>query len=120
MTTLKYLSAYPAHIQDQVRTLIEQDRLAETLRVRYPERHDIRSDSALYDYVLELKNRHLRTAPPVAKVAYDSGLTGGEGARHADHDFARAGCKAQEHAGNPRRHAVPRLRAGVSEDDRRA
>jgi predicted metal-dependent hydrolase len=74
MTTLKYLSAYPAHIQDQVRTLIEQDRLAETLRVRYPERHDVRSDSALYDYVLELKNRHLRTAPPVAKVAYDSAL----------------------------------------------
>lgn len=74
MTVLKYLSAYPAHIQDQVRALIEQDRLAETLRVRYPDRHAVRSDSALYDYVLELKNRHLRTAPPVSKVAYDSGL----------------------------------------------
>lgn len=74
MTPLKYLAAYPPHIQDQVRALIEQDRLAENLRVRYPDRHDVRSDSALYDYVLELKNRHLRTAPPVSKVAYDSGL----------------------------------------------
>ena len=34
----------------------------------------VRSDPALYEYVCELKARHLRTAPPIAKVAYDPRL----------------------------------------------
>lgn len=74
MPPLKYLAAYPAHIQEQVRALIARDDLAGHLLRRYPERHTVRSDAALYDYVLDLKNRHLRTAPPLAKVVYDSGL----------------------------------------------
>lgn len=74
MAELKYLSAYPAHIQDQVQALIDEDRLADRLRARYPERHTLRSDAALYDFAIELKNRYLRTAPPLSKVAYDSSL----------------------------------------------
>lgn len=34
----------------------------------------MRSDPALYDYVSALKQRHLRSAPPLAKVLYDPRL----------------------------------------------
>jgi UTP pyrophosphatase len=71
-TDLKYLGAYPDHLQQQVRTLIAGDRLADHLRSRYPAAHDIRTDRALYDYVQDLKDEHLRQADPVARVAYDS------------------------------------------------
>jgi hypothetical protein len=74
MLQLKYLSAYPEHIRARVRELIEQDRLGDVLRQRYPDTHAVRSDSALYDYVLELKNRYLRNASPLSKVLYDSSL----------------------------------------------
>lgn len=74
MDTLKYLAAYPLHIQDQVRELIAQGRLAGTLKARYPGMHAVRSDSALYDYVLDLKNRHLRNGAPINKVRFDSSL----------------------------------------------
>ena len=72
--TAKYLAAYPPEIRAQVRLLIAEGRLAESLERRYPERHDITSDGALYGYVTALKSRHMRSAGPVAKVLYDSRL----------------------------------------------
>ncbi|AWL03765.1 YgjP-like metallopeptidase domain-containing protein [Massilia oculi] len=72
MPTLKYLTAYPDTLQAQVSGLIEQNRLGDSLRRRYPEPHDIRTDRALYDYVQDLKDDYLRQAAPVAKVAFDS------------------------------------------------
>jgi predicted metal-dependent hydrolase len=69
---LKYLSAYPAHLLDQVRRLIDGGKLADHLRSRYPQAHAVRTDKALYGYVQDLKDAHLRNAEPVAKVAFDS------------------------------------------------
>jgi predicted metal-dependent hydrolase len=69
---LKYLRAYPEHLLDQVRTLIAGDRLAGHLRERYPQRHDTRTDRALYEYLQDLKDEYLRQAEPVVRVAYDS------------------------------------------------
>lgn len=74
MTPLKYLAAYPPQLQDQVRKLIEGDRLGEYLAKRYPQRHAVQSDKALYAHVMELKQRHLRNAPGIDKVLYDSKL----------------------------------------------
>jgi UTP pyrophosphatase len=70
----KYLSAYPAELQAQVEGLIAQQRLGSWLRGRYPEGHAVRTDRALYDYVLALKGEFLRNAEPLAKVAFDSKL----------------------------------------------
>jgi len=61
-------------VQDGVRRLIAEGRLGEMLRRKYPDRHAVKSDGALYDYVLELKNRFLRKAEPLSRVAYDSKL----------------------------------------------
>lgn len=74
MAVLKYLSAYPAPVQAKVQALVDEGRLAEVLRSRYGAVHDVRTDTALYDYAVDLKNRHVRNAPPLAKVAYDNKL----------------------------------------------
>ena len=74
MQPLKYLSGYPANLLEQVHELIGAGRLAESLRQRYPQAHDVRTDRALYDYVVALKSRYLRSAEPLAKVAYDNRL----------------------------------------------
>jgi predicted metal-dependent hydrolase len=74
MTVLKYLQAYPAQLQDQVRQLIAEGRLGDYLSQRYPGRHDVQSDKALYGYALDLKQEYLRNAPAIDKVLFDNRL----------------------------------------------
>lgn len=74
LSPLKYLQAYPPALQDQVRQLIAQNRLDAYLRQRYPERHAVQSDKALYAYALALKQEHLRNAPNIDKVLFDNRL----------------------------------------------
>lgn len=72
MSDLIYLNGYPEHLLTQVRTLIREQRLASVLDKRYPQRHEITTDKALYQYTLALKNQFLRNASPISKVAFDS------------------------------------------------
>ena len=74
MPTLKYLAHYPEELKAQVRQLISQDRLGGMLGTKYPASHDIRTDKALYAYVLDLKNRYMRSTEPISKVVYDNNL----------------------------------------------
>ena len=74
MVLLKYLQAYPEALQQQVRQLIAQDRLGEHLIERYPDRHAVQSDKALYAYTSALKQQYLKNAPGIDKVLYDSKL----------------------------------------------
>lgn len=69
-----YLAGYPAHLVDSVRHAIAQGKLAGILLGKYPQAHDIRTDRALYDYVQDIRNRHLKNTAVVSKVAYDSKL----------------------------------------------
>ena len=71
---LKYLQAYPPALQEQVRQLIAQDKLGDYLQQRYPERHAIQSDKALYAYAQAIKQEHLRNAPNIDKVLFDNRL----------------------------------------------
>ena len=57
-----------------MRQLIEAGQLAHTLAQRHPEAHDVRTERALYDYVNEIKSARMKSAPPLAKVAYDPKL----------------------------------------------
>ena len=70
----KYLAGYPPALVEQVRGLMVQDRLAEVLLRKYPAAHEVRSDRALYDYVLGLKSEYLRSAGPLSKVVFDGKL----------------------------------------------
>src|SRR5262249_22203974 len=71
---LPFLAGYPEQVLDQVRALIAREALAPHLELRYPERHLIRSDGALYEHAMALKQRYLRNAPPLSRVAYDGRL----------------------------------------------
>jgi len=74
MTHLKYLSAYPETVQDQVRTLISNQTLGDLLLNKYPEAHDIKTNKTLYSYVIDLKNQYLRQSSPLSKIVYDDKL----------------------------------------------
>ncbi len=69
-----YLAGYPANLTGQIQRLIEKDQLAGLLLEKYPAAHEIRTDRALYDYVQQTKDRHLRNTPQPNKVFYDSKL----------------------------------------------
>ena len=72
--SLNYLAGYPVALAEHVRRLIEQGLLADMLLKKYPLAHDVRTDKALYDYVLELKNECLRNAGQLSKVEFDGKL----------------------------------------------
>ena len=73
-STLKYLSSYPDNLQAQVQQLLDQDKLGDMLLKKYPRSHAVRTDKALYDYVMALKNEFLRSSEPLSKVAFDNRL----------------------------------------------
>ncbi|MGZ4992787.1 MAG: M48 metallopeptidase family protein [Methylobacter sp.] len=71
MPELKYLIGCPEHVTSQVRLLISNDKLGETLLKRYPLSHTIRTDKALYAYTVDIKNALLKQSQPLSKVIYD-------------------------------------------------
>jgi len=90
LVRLPYLNHYPPALQQQVRTLIDEGRVARYLQGRYPDyvlpasddtcikesgsRHAVQSDKALYAFCADVKQQFLRSAPPVDKVLYDNKL----------------------------------------------
>ena len=74
MTSLKYIAHYPEHIQSQASDLIHSGQLGDYLQKKYPERHDIQSDKALYHYINELKHQYLRRSSSLSHVSYSSKL----------------------------------------------
>jgi UTP pyrophosphatase len=72
---LTYLSHYSEDLQKQVRGLIDQKKLSELILNKYPKSHNIKTDKALYDFTINLKNKYMRKAAPLSKVLYDNKLT---------------------------------------------
>lgn len=71
MLKLKYLSHYNSDTQNQVKKLIEQDKLTHYLLGKYPNPHVKKSDKELFSYVNNLKNTHMKKVAPLSKVLYD-------------------------------------------------
>ena len=71
MIKLKYLAGYSETVMDQVHKLINNKKLGEVLLKKYPLSHDIRTDKALYGYVMSIKNQFLRQSSPLSKIIYD-------------------------------------------------
>jgi UTP pyrophosphatase len=69
---LKYLTAYPEHLQARVQRLVDQNQLGSFLLERYPLPHGIKNDGALRDYTLDIKQRYLRKSDPLSKVIFDN------------------------------------------------
>ena len=71
---MKYLHGYSEEIKRQVDILIGQNRLSDVLLQKYSAMHDIRTDKALYAYVLDLKNSFIRNAQAPSKVMFDNDI----------------------------------------------
>ena len=71
---LKYLAGYSADTLAQVGQLVADKRLGDWLVNKYPRSHGVRTDKALFEYVQDLKQTHLRGAEPLNKVVFDSKL----------------------------------------------
>jgi UTP pyrophosphatase len=69
-----YLQGYSDELKAQVQQLLEQGRLGDMLLAKYPLGHGVQSDSALYDYLMALKNEFLRSSPPLSKANFDNRL----------------------------------------------
>lgn len=74
MHEMKYLAGYPDALKQQVQRLISEKQLAAVLAKKYSGVHTIRTDKALYAYVLDLKNTYLRNAQPLSKVIFDNDI----------------------------------------------
>lgn len=73
-SAFKYLNGYPPHVLQQVQQLVDAGKLGDMLAQRYPQQHEVKSDTALYDYVMALKAQYMRNGDPITKVAYDNKL----------------------------------------------
>jgi predicted metal-dependent hydrolase len=71
---MNYLAGYTPALVAQAQALLDAGRLGDTLRQRYPEAHEVRSERALLEYVTNLKRDFMRSAPPLAKVVWDPKL----------------------------------------------
>jgi len=67
---LKYLNNYPENLQNQIRELMEKDKLSNYILNKYPEKHEHQNDKALYEYTNEFKNQYLKKFT-LSKVIYD-------------------------------------------------
>ncbi|RTL45326.1 MAG: M48 family peptidase [Burkholderiales bacterium] len=74
MLAARYLAGYPPELIAQAEQLRLNGRLGEHLARRLPDTHEVRSDTALFDYVQALKQRHLRNAGPLNFVGFDAKL----------------------------------------------
>ena len=74
MPIRKYLNNYPPSLIAQVEALIKNEKLASYLLDRYPKPHKVANDSDLRDYVMSLKNLHMKKSQPLSKIIYDSKL----------------------------------------------
>jgi UTP pyrophosphatase len=71
---MNYLLAYSDEIKRQVRLLVSQDKLSEVLLQKYSVLHDIRTDKALYAYLIDIKGVFMRNAQAPSKVLFDNDI----------------------------------------------
>ena len=69
-----YLRAYPQDTVSQVLSMLTRGTVGDWLLGKYPQAHAVRTDGALYAYVQDIRQSHMRSAASLSKVAYDSKL----------------------------------------------
>lgn len=73
-TALRFLKGYSPEVQAKAQQLLDENRLGLFLTQRYPQAHQMASETALYAYGQSLKNRYLRSSPPLSKIVYDDSI----------------------------------------------
>lgn len=67
---MHYITHYPTHIQEQVTKMISEKTLGKYLLKKYPHKHSLSTDKALYEYAMNVKNEYLKKYR-LDKVLYD-------------------------------------------------
>ena len=75
MRELKYLAGYAENVTAKVSRLLAENKLGEVLTAKYPSAHDVRTDRALYDFTVQIKNEYLRKSQPISKVSFDGKIS---------------------------------------------
>ncbi len=60
--SFRYIQGYPQNIVEQVSSLVDNGKLIPWFEKRYPDRHQIKSEKALYEYAIAIKNRYMKKA----------------------------------------------------------
>jgi predicted metal-dependent hydrolase len=68
----RYLAGYAESVRLQVVSLIESKKLEVYLNNRYGQKHAIKSDADLRQFVMGYKNQYLKKSAPLSKVVYDN------------------------------------------------
>ncbi len=74
MSATHYLQGFPERVIEQALEMKAAGKLKPFLLSRYPTRHQYQSDKALSSFVMELKNRYLKSSKALHAVRYDSTL----------------------------------------------
>lgn len=72
MPVHKYINNYSPSLIKQVEILVGNNQLKEHLLEKYSYSHTIANDSELREYVISLKNKHMRKSQPFRKIIYDN------------------------------------------------
>ena len=71
MKQLRYINHYSEAVVEQVKQLINNNKLGEYLLKKYPQPHDINTEKQLYKYTLQLKYDYIKQSNSLSKVIYD-------------------------------------------------
>lgn len=74
-SVFQYILGYPPEFVQRVSALLESGELGEGLAKRYPNPPIVSNHRQLRDYVMDLKNEHLRRAAPLSKIRFDERLS---------------------------------------------
>jgi len=69
--SLRYIQGYPDTIVQQVSELVLSGEFPRWFAKRYPINHQIKSEKALFDYAIAIKNQYMKKGAPINKVIYD-------------------------------------------------
>ena len=62
-------------IKDKILGPLSADKVKHRLLTHYPTIHDVRTDKALYDYTMAIKNQYLRNSQPLSKIVFDDKIS---------------------------------------------
>ena len=75
MNHLKYLQNYNPQTLKQVQALIDHKALEKHLLQKYPKKHNITTDKALFNYTQDLKSTYIKKSSPLSKTHFDGKIS---------------------------------------------
>lgn len=72
---MSYFSHYPPELIAHANMLLDENKSDVVLLKKYPHPHSIRTNRALYDFVIEIKKEYMRQSEAIKKIVYDERIS---------------------------------------------